>query len=611
MSKCPKCGAEAEAGMNFCLECGTKIPQDKECPACHARWPVSAKFCAECGHPFVESAGSGGGPAVGIGDKNVIAGDVSLSNTTNTTNYINQDETRRVVKCAACGKSIVITEAFSCVECGEYVCADHYDKAHRKCMACHAKQVESAESKYRAKLDVILEDGIIDADEFEQLEALRKELGLTTTRSLELQKQAKAARLAKTSAKTVDRPLMMVEKAQCERARQMLFEDGECQKAVALLESIHQNHPVNEAVLEVFLTALQMFDAERARKIIGELPVDLVIAYLTLVDLELKKGDLAEAERKLASAESLWPDNTLVKYRRVALMYATAKELNNRTFLVEAMDILTSIPEPTDKLEKSWGFYLQYLISKQLGDEVPAIDKAFCQEQGVYYSFASGMIVGLPGRDENIKKPKEKPRVSEPSQVAKSQAGSIDWAGEMITIPGRRFKLGRTQVTQAQWKLVMGGNPSFFKGDERPVEQVSWNDCQLFIAKLNELTGLTFRLPTGEEWEFAGLAGGNGRFGIVEDGIEGDPHDMGWHTDNSANETHPVAQKQPNAWGLYDMHGNVWEWCEDEDQGRRLRKGGSFSNLVGMSRANFGLWTNPNERGNRTGLRLALSFSHH
>ena len=395
MSKCPKCGAEAEAGMNFCLECGTKIPQDKECPACHARWPVSAKFCAECGHRFVESAGSGGGPAVGIGDKNVIAGDVSLSNTTNTTNYINQDETRRVVKCATCGKSLVITEAFTCVVCGEYVCEDHYDKAHRKCMVCQSKQVESAESKYRARLDEILEDGIIDADEFGQLECLRKELGISSARSMELTKQAKAARLARTSAKTVDTPLMTVEKAQCERARQILFENGKAQEAVALLESIYKNHPVNESVLEVLLTALQMFDAERARKIIGELPVDIVVAYLTLVDLELRKGDLAEAERKLAAAEKLWPDSNLVKCRRVALMYATAKELDNRTFLAEAMDILTSIPEPASKLEKSWGFYLQYLISKELGDEVPVIDKAFCQAQGIYYALMDGTIIGL------------------------------------------------------------------------------------------------------------------------------------------------------------------------------------------------------------------------
>ena len=395
MSRCPNCGAEVEGGQKYCQECGTEIPQDKECPACHARVPVGAKFCSSCAYNFMKSNSPAAGSAVGIGDKNVIAGDVSLSNTTNTTNYINQDETRRVVKCAVCGKSIVITEAFSCVDCGEYVCAEHYDKAHRKCTACHAKQVDSAENKYREKLDAILEDGIIDADEFGQLECLRKELGISSARSMELTKQAKSARLAKISAKTVDRPLMMVEKAQCERARQMLLEEGECQKAVALLESIYQNHPVNEDVLEVFLTALQMFDAERARKIIGELPVDTVIAYLTLVDLELRKGDLAEAERKLAAAEKLWPDSNLVKYRRVALMYATAKELDNRTFLVEAMDILTSISEPTDRFEKSWCFFLQYLISKQLGDEVPAIDRAFCREQGVYYALMNGAIIGL------------------------------------------------------------------------------------------------------------------------------------------------------------------------------------------------------------------------
>jgi formylglycine-generating enzyme required for sulfatase activity len=114
------------------------------------------------------------------------------------------------------------------------------------------------------------------------------------------------------------------------------------------------------------------------------------------------------------------------------------------------------------------------------------------------------------------------------------------------------FLIGKYEVTQAQWKSAMGSNPSGFKGDDRPVEQVSWDDLQGFEAK----TGL--RLPTEAQWEYGCRAtnttpiAGTGKL-----------DDMGWYNENSGNTTHPVGQKAPNAFGLHDMHGNVWEWCED------------------------------------------------
>jgi hypothetical protein len=117
----------------------------------------------------------------------------------------------------------------------------------------------------------------------------------------------------------------------------------------------------------------------------------------------------------------------------------------------------------------------------------------------------------------------------------------------------------------------MGNNPSYFKkcGDDCPVEQVSWNDCQEFIRKLNQREGANrYRLPTEAEWEYVSRAGSNTAFangGITETGCGHDPNldAMGWYCGNSDSKTHPFGQKQPNAWGLYDMHGNVCEWCED------------------------------------------------
>ena len=180
---------------------------------------------------------------------------------------------------------------------------------------------------------------------------------------------------------------------------------------------------------------------------------------------------------------------------------------------------------------------------------------------------------------------------------------------EMVEIPGRNFKLGCTPVTQAQWEAVMGYNPSYFtyKGANRPVEQVSWDDCQEFIEKLNEQTGMNFRLPTQKEWEYACRAGSKGDYGLVEGGEEGDIDDMGWYDGNSDDETHPVAQKQPNAWGLYDMHGNVSTWCSDASgPTSHVVCGGGFNFDADSCTATYRNGCESDSSDNWIGLRLAM-----
>ena len=122
------------------------------------------------------------------------------------------------------------------------------------------------------------------------------------------------------------------------------------------------------------------------------------------------------------------------------------------------------------------------------------------------------------------------------------------------------YYMGKTEVTQALWKAVMGSNPSSFKGDNKPVENVSWNDCQTFIKKLNQATGKNFRLPTEAEWEFAARGGNNSKHYQYSGSNNID--DVAWDTDDSDG-THDVATKSPNELGLYDMSGNVSEWCQD------------------------------------------------
>jgi len=147
-----------------------------------------------------------------------------------------------------------------------------------------------------------------------------------------------------------------------------------------------------------------------------------------------------------------------------------------------------------------------------------------------------------------------------------------DESRHLITLT-RGFYMQTTEVTQDQWVAVMGSNPSSIDKCENdcPVQNVSWDDVQDFIAKLNAMGEGTYRLPTEAEWEYAAratsdLAFADGDIGDIKGGeCTPDPNleTMGWYCDNSESTSHPVAQKNPNAWGLYDMHGNVWEWVQD------------------------------------------------
>ena len=123
------------------------------------------------------------------------------------------------------------------------------------------------------------------------------------------------------------------------------------------------------------------------------------------------------------------------------------------------------------------------------------------------------------------------------------------------------FWMGKYPVTQEQWEAVMGNTPSKYRGPKNPVECVSWNDCQEFIKTLSDKTGETFRLPTEAEWEYACRAGSRTAycFGDAPRGLDA----YAWHSGNSSRKPHPVGKKRANAWGLHDMHGNIFEWCED------------------------------------------------
>lgn len=178
------------------------------------------------------------------------------------------------------------------------------------------------------------------------------------------------------------------------------------------------------------------------------------------------------------------------------------------------------------------------------------------------------------------------------------------------------FHMGKYPVTQGQWKTIMGNNPSSSKqGDNYPVENVSWEDAQVFIQKLNSSTGKSYDLPTEAEWEYAARSGGNS-----STSSESSLDSYAWYDSNSGSKTHPVGEKQPNPLGLYDMSGNVWEWCQDwygaysarsatnpkgpSSGAFRVLRGGSWGSGAGLCQSGYRHGSSPDDRSSRIGFRL-------
>ena len=196
-----------------------------------------------------------------------------------------------------------------------------------------------------------------------------------------------------------------------------------------------------------------------------------------------------------------------------------------------------------------------------------------------------------------------------------------------VTI-SKPFAMARTPITQKQWKAVMGDNPSHFRGDELPVEMVTWEESQEFCRRLSVKTGSTVSLPTEAEWEYALRAGTDTCyfFGSEKEALG----KYAWFDKNAAGHTHPVGQKLPNPWGLYDMLGNVCEWCEDEHlysyfdapcdgsarisetdpppgrHRRRCIRGGAFEWPVLSFRSASRAWSFGNQRNRLIGFRVVV-----
>ncbi len=256
-------------------------------------------------------------------------------------------------------------------------------------------------------------------------------------------------------------------------------------------------------------------------------------------------------------------------------------------------------------------------VANRVGDMKFSRDKECWEHKTI-----DGIVVqmsesrGLTVQNEGLKK-KKPMETKAAAEAAEAAVKSIvpDILASMVQIPGKDYKMAKYEVTQTLWAYVMGTDPSNFAGYRNPVEKVSWDDCQEFLKKLNAMpevkaSGLVFRLPTAEEWEHACRAGATGKYCKLADGTEmaeGTLGDVAWYEDNSGNKTHPVGQKKPNAYGLYDMHGNVCEWTQTADGVYRFTCGGGWNDsdwLCGSSRR---CRYSPSDRDNCLGFRLCAS----
>ena len=280
--------------------------------------------------------------------------------------------------------------------------------------------------------------------------------------------------------------------------------------------------------------------------------------------------------------------------------------------------------EGTVKLKASAPSNLQITLTKETMaiQQSTVAQPAVAQQPVVQTPVTNGDIISIPVKDGiSI----DMVRVEAGTFMMGATPEMKDlWGNEkpthQVTITNDYY-IGKYEVTQALWQAVMGNNPSCFKGDNLPVEEVSWDDCQEFISKLNGITGKKFRLPTEAEWEYAARGGKKNR-GYQYSGSN-NLSDMAWYKNNSGSKTHAVGSKQANELGIYDMSGNVYEWCQDRfgfydsssqvnptganSGSSRVLRGGGWYFDAGYCRSSCRFNFTPGIRFCYLGLRLVLS----
>ena len=353
-------------------------------------------------------------------------------------------------------------------------------------------------------------------------------------------------------------------------------------------------------IARVSVTAVRE-DGEIILPLRGVLKSQIAIAYLDLEGVEELSGAAIKG-----TEYSLQYNESANKYDFVVTENATATiNVTNGT----SKSFVVLLPNENNNV---------ILKSSKGGYEF----KKGVESNKFYYRYISNVEKGtLRWEEMDEEEPEEpgEPGTPDP-EVPSNPPGTFTVNGvtfTMIEVEGNGnnisdYYIGETEVTQALWQAVMGTNPSNFSDNpQRPVEQVSWNKCQEFITKLNELTGKTFRLPTDAEWKYA-AKGGNESQGYTYSGSN-TVGDVAWYKDNSSYQTHDVKTKSPNELGIYDMSGNVAEWTSDlvtvgyDINKYRHFRGGAYSLNSANCKVTYYSYTKPTTEANDIGFRLCLS----
>ena len=424
MPKCANCGTELDEGAKFCLECGTPVPQTKKCIKCGFELPLSAKFCPECGTKQDGQANpNAGGSGLSMGDKNVIAGDVighkeETHIAGNATIIKNEDQTKQVKKCHICGSLVPIIEGFDCKECGQFTCASCFDSKNGVCKDCVNTIIKRNEEEYKNALKMALADGRIEFAERNQLRTLQQKLNISQDKAAILEQQLKGDN---------SENYTTVEKLNIDNACNLFYKEEKSTEAFEIIKQIFNNHQKDEKILNIYIPLLAQTDEEQALNFINSMQVDILMAYITAIDIALQNDDLDEAERKYKQAARIWPENTLVKCYQVLLNYALYIKFKKQDFLNKAKELVENLGEAQNELELSMQVRVQMFMQEAAGEIVPEITKQFCEDNQLYFGvmnkdlfeFETGTKIKTSDAAEYIKK-------LEPGQYSINLTGKMD-----------------------------------------------------------------------------------------------------------------------------------------------------------------------------------------
>ena len=589
---------------------------------------IEGKYCPECGTKLIEKPTSAGGLNLKLGDANAVSGgvhladshavhneDKSVHNTSNVSNV-----THNVTNVAAQKTELEILQDKTTIYLNE--CRRAY------------------------------EDNVLEQAEVNALDECRMKLGLdqkTADAILDRVRKISERNARKTSLTPLAKTKLKILTANLKKNEVKALIDQ-----IDSLEALVERFEHDELLRKYYLV-LSALKPERCIELKESTKIDSYWKSYWSYIAYIKAGRIKEAEKILNSLDRFanYPDDNIT-------ILATAGALMKNK-KAEAKEYLNTIVGDYTPALQYFIDSIYLLLDPNLAKEMGANDntcafyhvnffgqkdpKAKAAEEACLMKEAESKAKAEAERKAKAEA-ERKVKENKPEKIKTFQIGNVlfkmilveagtftmgatsemedAWSEEkpthQVTLTNDYY-IGQTEVTQALWKAVMGRNPSYFKGNNKPVERVSWNDCKTFISKLNSLTGLKFRLPTEAEWEFAARGGNNSNH--YQYSGSNDLDDVAWYDDNSGDTTHDVATKQPNELGIYDMSGNVWEWCSDRyddyssspqtnptgptSGSDRVYRGGSWRDFARRCRSSRRYSIAPGYRSDILGLRLVLS----